>query len=108
MRLIDADVLRKNVDVSDEEIVISVIENVKDPGKWYQAANAIAAARVGFLLDIDDEPTVDAVPVVRCKNCIHACKSAGNKFPLACCVHGFNVKPDDFCSYGEKTEEKNP
>lgn len=42
-------------------------------------------------------PTVDAVPVVRCKEC----KWAGGDFV---CYRGVMVqhKPEDFCSYGER------
>lgn len=44
-------------------------------------------------------PTVDAVPVVRCKEC----KWAGGDFV---CYRGVMVqhKPEDFCSYGERKE----
>lgn len=43
--------------------------------------------------------TVDAVPVVRCKEC----KWAGGDFV---CYRGVMVqhKPEDFCSYGERKE----
>lgn len=42
-------------------------------------------------------PTVDAVPVVRCKDC----KYTGGDFV---CYRGVMVqhKPEDFCSYGER------
>nr|DAH49288.1 MAG TPA: hypothetical protein [Caudoviricetes sp.] len=44
-------------------------------------------------------PTVDAVPVVRCKEC----KWTGGDFV---CYRGVMVqhKPEDFCSYGERKE----
>lgn len=43
-------------------------------------------------------PTVDAVPVVRCKDCDHL-------FGTLCAVCGLLPrKPDDFCSYGERKE----
>lgn len=44
-------------------------------------------------------PTVDAVPVVRCKEC----KWAGGDFV---CYRGVMVqhKPEDFCSYGKRKE----
>lgn len=44
-------------------------------------------------------PTVDAVPVVRCKEC----KWTGGDFV---CYRGVMVqhKPEDFCSYGERRE----
>lgn len=47
---------------------------------------------------IDEIPTVDAVPVVRCKDCDHL-------FGTLCAICGLLPrKPDDFCSYGERKE----
>lgn len=50
---------------------------------------------------IDCQPTVDAVEVVRCKDCIHwddgSCPM-GENYPWC------DTKSDDFCSYGEKEE----
>lgn len=49
--------------------------------------------------DIDNAPTVDAVPVVRCKDCKHY--DIGG----SCIICGFQSrKPDDFCSYGERKD----
>lgn len=45
---------------------------------------------------IDDAPTVDAVEVVRCKDCKHRCEN--DDF---ICI---GVKNNDFCSYGERKE----
>lgn len=51
--------------------------------------------------DIDNAPTVDAVPVVRCKDCKHY--DIGG----SCIICGFQSrKPDDFCSYGERKDDK--
>lgn len=55
--------------------------------------------------NIMDIPSVDAVPVIRCKNCIH--------YDMGVCLKIYsdgNVSndawqkrnPDDFCSYGEE------
>ena len=49
---------------------------------------------------IDKQPTVDAVPVVRCKDCIEYRDSVG-----AC--HYFNYDPTDemdFCSHGIRAD----
>ena len=48
---------------------------------------------------ISEAPTVDAVPVVRCRECKHydgkwMCKISGVP----------SRKPDDFCSHGERKE----
>lgn len=51
---------------------------------------------------LDDSPTVDAVPVVRCRECNH-CDPENYH-----CDHPMSTaaplrrKPDDFCSYGER------
>ena len=63
---------------------------------------------------IDSQPTVDAVEVVRCKDC----KYYRNHPNGLCYLHtepkenerGYSgeavcVEPDDFCSYGERREE---
>lgn len=47
---------------------------------------------------INAEPTVDAVPVVRCRDCYvshpYTCGS------VYCVHHGMSKQPDEFCSYG--------
>lgn len=53
---------------------------------------------------IDEAPTVDAVPVVRCKDCVYY-----NPNGFQICKHRnglFEPADDDFCSYG-KREKKN-
>nr|DAF00621.1 MAG TPA: hypothetical protein [Caudoviricetes sp.] len=72
----------------------------------------------GVVFDINDAPTVDAVPVVRCKDCKHAepYKRTDGATGYYChCPH--NVfeygdrrkytpvrESDDYCSYGEREE----
>ena len=54
-------------------------------------------------MSLADVPTVDAVEVVRCKDCKHRCTlSCGKSF----CKEHFpmGAKDDDFCSYGERRE----
>lgn len=54
---------------------------------------------------ISEAPTVDAVPVVRCRECIH--------YEMGACLKIYDDgaasryawqerKPDDFCSYGKR------
>lgn len=47
-------------------------------------------------------PTVDAVEVVRCKDCKYITPVEGG-LPL-CCQHNVAVAYNDFCSYGEWKE----
>ena len=88
MRLIDADILKSAIVVDGYEHFsgllslseVSLLEMVKD--------------------DIDEAPTVDAVPVVRCRECKYRDGTPGQPNILCGQMH-----EDDFCSYGEKKEE---
>ena len=66
----------------------------------------------GVVYDINDAPTVDAVPVVRCKDCVHwrvwgaTWREAvtNDKGFLICPASGMEITESDFCSYGERKE----
>ncbi len=85
MRLIDADLLEDQFGISDEDLLA--------------------------LDEIRHAPTVDAVVVVRCKDCVHF-----NHKRMECeneaistdheggAQYSLNFGPDDFCSYGEPKE----
>lgn len=52
---------------------------------------------------IDAAPTVDAVAVIRCKDCIHyiagyCCRDVGSRTNMV------KYEPDDFCSYAVRRE----
>lgn len=58
-------------------------------------------------VDLSDFPVVDAVPVVKCRECIH--------YEMGVCLKIYDDgaassyawqkrKPNDFCSYGERKE----
>lgn len=92
-RLIDAEELELQFDVSDEDIIAKEI--------------------------IRNAPTVDAVPVVRCRDCIafeEIGKYPDNEgTPFGYCYHwqyeqGMSpneVDGNDFCSYGERKVDEN-
>lgn len=51
---------------------------------------------------IEDAPTIDAVPVVRCRECYYRDKPS-------CCPYqysGFKVEPDWYCPMGVKMDAK--
>ena len=55
-------------------------------------------------------PKVDAVEVVRCKNCKHYCQYPTVDKPKACFVHPLTphfMPEDGFCSYGERKDNEN-
>lgn len=87
MRLVDADALSE-----------SIRNGSGTPIQKFFADVCVAAAK-----------TVDAVPVVRCKNCIHYDMGVCLKIYSDGNVSGDAWKkrnPDDFCSYGEERNEK--
>lgn len=48
-------------------------------------------------------PTIDAAPVVRCKDCMFRCEPI--EFgELYCPILNGSMNNDDFCSYGERKE----
>lgn len=56
---------------------------------------------------VDSAPTVDAVPVVRCRECKHSEKIDYQGRWLYCCMRYAGpsvVRKDDFCSHGERKE----
>lgn len=76
-RLIDAEELELQFDVSDEDIIAKEI--------------------------IRNAPTVDAVPVVRCKDCVYSQSAKINKKGYRICpASHMEITDDDFCSYGER------
>ena len=89
MKLIDADALHRKVKTETNPYGKPTIDY--DSG-------------VKVLEWIDKAPTIDAVPVVRCKDCKH-CDPENHH-----CDHHMGTaaplrrKPDDFCSYGERKE----
>lgn len=57
-----------------------------------------------FIKFVNVQPTIDAVPVVRCKDCKYYVNYCGEK----CCdifldgkEEPYQTKPTDFCSFGE-------
>ena len=65
----------------------------------------------GFDRAFNETPTIDAVSVVRCKDCRHwsGCKSTMHNNHLCGRAKEQNVdywtRADDFCSYGERKGE---
>lgn len=49
-------------------------------------------------------PAADVVAVVRCKDCVHYQNGACNHFGYY--TYAPDVDEDDFCSYGERKEQK--
>lgn len=58
-----------------------------------------------WLKTIAEQPTVEAVPVVHCKNCKHwGTGVAGETEHVKCCEYGkYMVGENGYCVYGEQT-----
>ena len=84
MRLIDANRLKQNV--LDWEDCYNGFSDTYDKAR--------------IIDEIDAQPTIDAEPIVRCKDCKHF----DGSYPM-CCRFEEEFKPDDYCSFGEKIDE---
>lgn len=94
MRLIDADALLTELHQYDDNCEF---KNEFEYGLQQRLDTCIDA--------VEDAPTVDAVPVIRCKNCIH-----WGKYPVSTVLPKYHkcgmatyksTKGDDFCSDGK-------
>ena len=95
MRLIDADALTKEIKMDIEDV------GLQERMIFYR---------------INDAPTIDAVEVVRCRDCIHwfphtqcGFDEDNDEYHDYCGLlipdddyYAFQRKPDDYCSYGER------
>ena len=87
-----------------------------DSAKLAVSDYKVFRCQLGGLMDvvefIDDQPTIDAVPVVRCRECKHWKSSgskAGNSFSDmeyigGCEFTNYYRRESDFCSHGELKE----
>ena len=56
---------------------------------------------------VDDAPTIDAVPVVRCKDCFSCTpilKKSGEVYFYRCDYYDIEIEENDFCSRGERKD----
>lgn len=101
MRLIDADAL---------------IENIKH-GLWdWETVDGITATTVlkQTIQDIRNEPTIDAEPVIRCKDCkwfaingIEGATIDGKPLRYAVCTHYHGMRGITAYAYCSRAERKN-
>ena len=77
---------------------------------WYEEYNEITGDEISFRYiaasDVEEAPTVDAVEVVRCKDCKHLVLTDEGEHNPDDCVCDYwmtdGLTDDDFCSYGER------
>ena len=56
---------------------------------------------------VDAAPTIDAVPVVRCRECrYYPTAKVNEKGFLICPASGMEITETDYCSYGERMDKE--
>lgn len=85
------------------------VNALKEAWKDVAVDGATLSYIYGLFKSVDDAPTIDAVEVVRCKDCKHA-YYADNRVPHErtwVCERFMNeeINANDFCSFGERSEE---
>ena len=86
---------------------VSKYEPLEDPVLWNRW-KAILSERTAFKYDLIDAPIVDAVEVVRCKDCKY---NYHNMIPSGEAEHGCTkcielpITADFYCSWGERRED---
>lgn len=92
-RLIDADTLKETI--ASNVYPVADAFNSRDYGMFWTG---------GIEKAIDEQPTIDAVPVIRCKDC----KYSSDNGVYGCRIESFDYDFDtrmyanDFCSCGKK------
>lgn len=108
MRLIDADKLYQKA-VDEESQALDEFHNImndRDMHQWI-TWSAVLVERSAFKFDVADAPTVDAVPVIRCKDCKYFTRDSitGVTIPgTEYCIFTMNnrIEENDFCSRAER------
>ena len=93
MRLIDGDEI--------EELFREVISGIAKKQEMTGNLEHMVRASAMVIEMLHDAPTVDAVPVVRCKDCKHHHYQNGIPY---CDRYYWGWKDDDFCSAGERKD----
>ena len=97
MKAIDVDVFESVLDYADSDVC------EESPDGY--CSFGFSREKIKELLR--DIPTVDAVPVVRCKDCVNGTDFVNKQVAeyVECVLDDYSVrKPTDYCSYGERKE----
>ena len=92
-RLIDANEVVKDIVAERDKIPYELVS-----GKPFKHGNSMRGGIRKALRCIEQAPTVDAVPVVRCRECTEFDETEHE------CSHWYGFRENDFCSYGKRKE----
>lgn len=109
MRLIDADALIEDLRTQFRD-ARKILKNPETTELQREMTHIRMGRLVSTVVSISTAPTVDAVPVIRCKDCKdckHWQKSSINYNEYVCYWGGYVKQEDDFCSWGRKKEKEN-
>ena len=104
MRLVDANKLAKAIVEERNKIPLTIpcapyeLLDVKPNVAGQNQRGGIRKA----LRCVEEAPTIDAVPVVRCGECERRSKGADLTDTIYCPWLKLQMRKTDFCSYGEK------
>lgn len=115
MRLIDADVLYDKAVKWEAQAIVALMEvgsdmpfeAMKDVDKieWLRLT-AIFNERTAFKFDVADAPTIDAVEVVRCKDCKHLSNDRiAPEWQRICRWLGVGKSDDGYCDEAKRRED---
>lgn len=95
MRLIDADSLKDAIEIE----------------RRYLIAREMVGAEHGLVHHViplvDDAPTIDAVPVVWCKNCKHRYITGSTTHYYVCDFMDAEYNDNGYCHHGERKDDDN-
>lgn len=114
MRLIDAEPLYKKyleLEKQARECQMDYLDPCKADSPNLIKWSAILTERIAYKFDLQDAPTIDAVPVVRCGDCKYfQCNVPPDGYlPIGadeydCRYWGKLCDPEDFCFRGERRD----
>ena len=95
-------------DLISRTAAIEAIYNSMRYGEGYKGVCTRAIERI---------PSVDAVPVIRCRDCEHFIDMSGTSYPSYCYKHStfdvdgefdnaFCVEPNKYCAWGERRDSE--
>lgn len=93
-KLIDADILSKEILIGCNQEII----------KYKTMRRALGNVARKALDCVETAPAVDAVPVVRCKDCKEYKRWDGKPICIRLGSWYGDTNPDDFCSYGRRKD----
>ena len=92
-------------DLISRQTAIKAVHDAFDECLVWDESGECTANEVERILD--ELPTIDAVPVVRCRDCVHFAmfKNSVKKVGICKIGYGYCIE-NDFCSFGERKDEQ--